>query len=188
MGKKCSKCRKTLSLSNFYLRPDRKKYESRCKRCKRIYQREWRTKWSNERRKIANKATLDSFYKHAEYNVKRVIQHKISGWKNRAKMKEVSYDLTVDYLVKLWNEQEGRCYYTGRKMNFVPRRGRCGKTNPDNFSLDRLNPNEGYVKGNVKWCCWIVNTSKNLMTEREFYEFCKLILKRAISQKLYFDK
>lgn len=38
----------------------------------------------------------------------------------------------------------------------------------DSPSLDRLNPNEGYVKKNVVWCTFSVNSFKQSLNYEEF--------------------
>ena len=51
-----------------------------------------------------------------------------------------------------------------------------GKVKDNTASLDRLTPENGYRKGNVVWCSFLLNTMKRKMTEDEFYELLKQIL------------
>ena len=48
---------------------------------------------------------------------------------------------------------------------------------PQQMSLDRLSPKKGYIEGNVVWCMFLINTCKNMLTEKEFYNMCRDILR-----------
>jgi hypothetical protein len=91
------------------------------------------------------------------------VQEKIATWR---KASVVPSDLTVDYLVDLYNRLEGNCYYFGTPMVFG---WVDGKVHHNTLSLDKLDPSKGYIQGNVAWCCFLANTMKQDMTEEEFY-------------------
>ncbi len=95
------------------------------------------------------------------------ISNRIASW--RAKDKQS--DLTTDYLVDLFKSQKGKCYYTDQELLL-----HAGKVRPCTASLDRLVPSDGYIKGNVVWCAFFVNTMKGGLSEQEFYSFIKKIL------------
>lgn len=46
----------------------------------------------------------------------------------------------------------------------------------NSISLDRINSNKGYVKGNVRLCTVRANLSKHTMTDRQLEDFCKSVL------------
>lgn len=92
------------------------------------------------------------------------VQEKISTWR---KASNVASDLTVDYLVDLYNQQSGLCYYSGESMVFG---WIDGKVNHNSLSLDRLDPSKGYIQGNVVWCTYLINTMKQNLTEHQFYK------------------
>lgn len=69
-------------------------------------------------------------------------RHNISG-----------YNLTVDYIQELLNKQNYKCYYTGINLKIGSK-----LTNP---TLDRIDSNKGYIKGNVVVCTEIANIMKN---------------------------
>lgn len=98
------------------------------------------------------------------------VQEKIATWR---KASVVPSNLTVDYLVELYNKQEGRCHYSGEKMVFG---WVAGKVHANSLSLDKLEPDKGYVRGNVVWCSYLCNTMKQNMSELEFYSFISKIL------------
>lgn len=100
-------------------------------------------------------------------NIKVYIQTRINGWRGG--------DLTVDYLVGLYNAQQGRCFYSGLTMIFDAASGH-GSPKASTMSLDKQDPARGYVQGNVVWCTYLVNTMKQNMPEREFYAFLESLL------------
>lgn len=179
--KQCSICKRLLPLSEFYIRSDRKKPISRCKKCNTIASKISRSKKSK-------KQIQKEYRKRAEYykeqarkgNLKAIIQHKLSGYRGIAKKKNVPFDITVDYLIELFKKQKGFCYYTNKKMTVATRKGKGHRTtlftDPNHFSLNRLEPKKGYAKGNLVWCTWQINTTKNQFTEEQFYRHCKKIL------------
>lgn len=80
-------------------------------------------------------------------------------------------DLDGSYLVRLYHQQKGLCYYTGQQLIIAPRQQLL-----ETVSIDRLTPNLGYTRGNVVLCAYEVNTSKGSRTEAEFYVFCEKVL------------
>ena len=51
------------------------------------------------------------------------------------------------------------------------------KKTPIKASLDRINPNIGYVKGNVEFVCYCVNVMKNDFSKEKIIDFINLINK-----------
>lgn len=98
--------------------------------------------------------------------------------KRRQKANPIKYsysDLTVEYLIDLWNNQEGKCAYT--KADLVLPSYKEYKLTNHNYkaSLDRINSNSGYVIGNVQFVSFTVNNLKSNMSEEDVFEFIKLI-------------
>lgn len=177
----CSVYKRSLDLSNFYIRKDRMKPISRCKKCNALATIKSRAKLTKEQKQNYYKKRSLYFEKQArEGNLKAILQHKINSYKHTAKDKKVDFNLTVDYLVELFNKQKGLCYYTGEKLDVVIMLGRGQRKNlfscPNHFSLDRLIPKKGYIMGNVAWCTYQANTCKNQLSEEQFYSFCKEVL------------
>lgn len=89
--------------------------------------------------------------------------------RNRGK----EYNLSLEYMKNIYNEQKGLCYYTGKEMTF-PLSG-TGKVIFTSMSIDRKDSKIGYIKGNVVLCCWLVNRMKNDCSDIEFIELAHLI-------------
>lgn len=82
------------------------------------------------------------------------------------------------YLMELWEVQGGKCYYTGELMHLK------GYTEKDKlaFTVDRLVPKLGYVRGNIALCCSIVNRIKQDLSISELKSWVnKISLDKKLS-------
>ena len=153
----CTTCGKTLELNskNFYRRNDSfTGYQFRCKLCL--------VKDPNRYDRLINKDDL-SYY----------IKDRYHGAKTRSNNKGITFDITLEYLMDLWNKQNGLCAITKLPMTHSILQGKI-KTNA---SVDRIDPKLGYVYGNIQWICNIINVMKSTMTLNELIGFCELITK-----------
>jgi hypothetical protein len=83
--------------------------------------------------------------------------------KNRVKAKAkdgrvLGFNLTPDYIQKVFDVCEGKCTLTG--LPFGMELGTKKKRNPYRPSVDRISSSKGYVKGNIQIVLAIVNTMK----------------------------
>lgn len=83
-----------------------------------------------------------------------------------------SSDLDVDYMVQLWNQQSGKCYYSGLKMR-IHQYGE--KRHPLSPSVDRIDSSKGYIKGNIVWSSWICNAGKSSLSVQEYIKICRMV-------------
>jgi len=74
------------------------------------------------------------------------------------KGKILKFNLTPEYIQKIFNSCDGKCQLTGLAFNMEI--GTKAKRNPYRPSVDRINSNAGYVKGNIQIVLAIVNTMK----------------------------
>jgi hypothetical protein len=160
----CTGCQQVKSLRYDFGKSPR----NRCKKCLNRYQKEYAIKLGSEYREQRRKLSEKRRNKNP---VLFYVQERISGYRRQ----DPESDLSTDYLVELWEKQMGLCYYTGVPMVFA----KVGIPLPNSTSLDKLDPSIGYKRGNVVWACYQVNTSKGHRSEREFYDFCKLVLERS---------
>ena len=90
------------------------------------------------------------------------------------KKRDKNYNITIEDLKELWNIQNGICYYSGVKLELMS----YSKNKPSQIysaSLDRIDSNKGYEKGNIRWVSKSINYMKNTMTDEEVWELCKII-------------
>lgn len=168
VGKKhCSSCNNDLVLSYF------SGNSSSCKDCKNKRVRELKAAnpYYKEERRQQN-------IKYAkEQGLLYYARRNITSWKVASRKKNIPFNLTVDYVMDLWDKQGGRCYYTGKNLSFTLPSTTIGFPKSDAPSLDRLIPEKGYVTGNVAWCVWWVNRMKYEMDKDEFLDKIRLIIR-----------
>lgn len=101
----------------------------------------------------------------------------------KARNRKHDTDLDLPYLKALWERQEGVCSLTGIAMT-LPADGRAWEKdtgNPWKPSLDRIDSNAGYTKGNVRYITCIANFSKNSWGDDVVVKFCTSVVKHASS-------
>lgn len=91
----------------------------------------------------------------------------------RAKRRTQNVDITLEDLKETWDSQQSICPYSKVKLEFVNQKSR---NNPIyTMSLDRINSNLGYVKGNIQFISIAMNLMKNSMTEKEMQELLNIL-------------
>ena len=96
------------------------------------------------------------------------------GARDRALNKNIAFDLTYDYIVELWNKQNGICALSGIPMTYTLKEGRT----PTNVSIDKIDRTLGYTQGNIQLVCMACNQIKSDLTDLEMYNFCKRIVEQ----------
>jgi hypothetical protein len=171
--KLCNGCQLLLPIENFSHKTYTSKttgekydrYRSRCKNCEanktKIYKK------TNPELVALKKKERNARLKN---DIRHHVQEKISNWRRNS---ITISDLTVDYLVDLYHQQNGLCYYSKVEMifGFVD-----GKIHHNSISLDKLDPEKGYTQGNVVWCSFLTNSMKQNLKEEEFYEMIKKVI------------
>ena len=98
--------------------------------------------------------------------------------KSRSEKRQVPFNIDKEYLVNLFEDQNGKCYYSGIQLNIV--KNKTGVLNdPVKMTLDCIDPDSGYVKGNVVWCAYCVNVFKQKMSVDEMVQICDGIIKTS---------
>jgi hypothetical protein len=80
--------------------------------------------------------------------------------------RRLAFEINADFIEKLFDSQQGRCRLSGLPI-FADRRI-IGPT----ASLDRIESDRGYVKGNVQWIHKVVNTMKLDYDQDYFVAMC----------------
>ena len=71
------------------------------------------------------------------------------------------------YIMEMYENQGHKCFYTGIEMSFSSK-----LTKP---SVDRVDSNKGYTKGNIVLCCMGINFMKNDVPVEELYDMLNQI-------------
>lgn len=153
-----------------------------CDSCNKNYQRQYRNKnkeklseqnkkWRTDNREY-NKAMQYNYYKSTRG---RVVDFHHAA-KRRAKKKKIEFELSTDFIVEMWEKQNGKCALTQIEF-LIPQERTGGKASPFAPSIDRIDSSKGYEKDNVRLVCVAVNYALNEFGEEIFKQICKAYLK-----------
>jgi hypothetical protein len=84
------------------------------------------------------------------------------------------FNIDLEYLKQIWEDQQGICPFSGVKL-VLNAYTKIFKDQRYSASLDRIDSNKGYVKGNVRWVSRAINHLKNNMTDEHLIEFLNII-------------
>lgn len=100
-----------------------------------------------------------------------------SSIKHGAVKRNIPFDLTLEYLWELYENQHGCCALTGLPLVLVPEI-KNSNVNWDiiTASVDRIDSSLGYTIGNVWWVHKEVNRLKNNYSLQELIYWCSLIV------------
>jgi len=105
--------------------------------------------------------------------LRAILSRSLSRYKTRAKKDNRNFNLDLDYLVDIF-PKDYRCPVLGITLDFITEKK--FKPMPNSPSLDRIDNDKGYVKGNVVWVSNKVNLIKSVSTVDELnkvYNFYK---------------
>lgn len=125
---------------------------------KLIYQTKCRTCYKNYIYK-RNSTLLNSFK-----NIIRTIKKQEKRLKN-------GFNIDIDFLMTLWENQKGTCALSGINMTYLKGKGSHYYSN---VSIDRIDSNKGYTKDNVWLVCIWANTAKSNLIFNHFKEMIKI--------------
>jgi len=92
---------------------------------------------------------------------------------NDSKKRGKEHNLTVKDIDEIHKSQNGLCYWFN-----IPLIPSDNKKNPQQPSLDRLDQNKGYIKGNVVLSCYSANIGRNENDLETWKNFLNLLLKQ----------
>lgn len=81
--------------------------------------------------------------------------------------------ITYEYLRTLWDKQNGKCSISKNSMLV----NNWNKNNKSQYSasIDRIDNSIGYIEGNIRLVCQIINLGMNEFTDEDFLTFCKAV-------------
>lgn len=97
--------------------------------------------------------------------------------KNGAIQRKIEFKITVKEAWELFLTQKRKCALTGEPIWFAPRRKHNPTRTASNASLDRIDSKKGYSKDNVQWVLKSINMMKQSVSQKEFVELCKKVVK-----------
>ena len=96
----------------------------------------------------------------------KVPGEKLSKIANGAKLRNIKFNLTIEFISEIYDKQKGKCFYTGLPITFKDKTA----------SLERVDSKIGYEESNVVWVHKNVNIMKRDLTYDDFYNICKLVV------------
>jgi hypothetical protein len=156
---KCISCKKDKNLDEFYsngcFSDGIKKYRTKCKECVLIDSKEKHPKNYENKIKI----------KHSSY------KNYISSLLNHcSKRKGKEFNIDIQYLIDIYNNQNGICNISGVPMTYDY------GSKITNISIDRIDSRFGYIKGNIQLLCYIANIMKNVFELKDLILFSEKII------------
>lgn len=106
--------------------------------------------------KFIQKYVPSSLGKIAEQESRILVQTKYLQLMTSASSRMMDFDLTPSYVKKLLDRKT--CFFTNIPFEDTPE-------SPYRRTIDRVDSNLGYVKGNVVPCCYFINQLKNELLE-----------------------
>lgn len=95
--------------------------------------------------------------------------------RKRCKKKNIEIgDINIEYLEELWNKQKGICIYSGIQL-YLNTNTHSVRNPIYKASLDRVNSNLGYIRGNLQWVSSSINLMKNTLSNEDTIFLCKSI-------------
>lgn len=91
-----------------------------------------------------------------------------------AGLKKIEFNLTIEYLWELFLIQNRKCSLTGVILHFPSTDKQLHK---GTASLDKINPQKGYIQGNVQWVHKSINHIKSDIPNEYFILICNLVSK-----------
>ena len=140
-------------------------------------QKAWadRNKEKLQQWRLENKEQL--LEKHRERN-KKSPRYAFSSTLALAR-KRIETTINQDYLMALYDQQEGLCALSGIRMTWA-----TGKTAPTSISMDRIDQQQGYVEGNVRLVCTAVNAFRGIMNDQEMLKFAVALVQNMKSKQV----
>lgn len=86
-------------------------------------------------------------------------------------------DVSLEYLKNLWDQQEGKCAITNIAMDIYETSFHGNNPNKKltYASVDRIDPNKGYTRGNIQFVCMGINFAKMSYSQEEIKDFINKI-------------
>lgn len=192
-ARRCWKCLETKPLSQgFYKdRSDKSGYQKCCKECTKAANRAFRKRrpaynaeynWygSLEDKRAFNKQRYqrkrEEYLKRHDATLRTPrgrLYQLFWAAKDRAAKKNLPFEISMDWLVELYESQNGKCALTG--ISFDLGRNKSGENGfrPFSPSLDQKIPGRGYTNENTRLICTSMNLALNRFGEDVFYRILR---------------
>ena len=187
MQKYCSRCSQTKSIDEFYRRKAAKDgHQERCKSCQDKYYYSYKEKNLEKVRayvkeynarpesKEKRKPYMEEWYRKSP---RQSLRASLLNVRKRKNMPDDA--VTLDELCEMFERQQGKCALSGIEMTW-----RKGKITATSISIDRIDPDVGYSKTNVRLVCYAINAFRGRMTDDEMFVMALTLISNMKKPKL----
>ena len=196
LKRKCWICKEEKELTIEYFSKDSSNslgFQKSCKECQRKKSAEYRNKNKeyfkqknkDNYKKENNKKRYEKYKavflkRKAEYDtsLRGKMYNLLEAARSRAKRKNIDLDIDLEFLLDLYEKQNGKCALTNIQFTFERNPEGIKNFLPYNPSIDRINPQKGYTRDNVRLLLVIMNLSLNNFGEECLYEVCKAFISK----------
>lgn len=184
--RECRECKNRKMRERYERIKDDPEYQRKKKLASKKYKEEHREEirikameYNNRPEVIERKA---NWYQNKEANktLDERLKETLARVKNRAKLKAVPFDLTLNDLKKAYTPI---CPILNIELNWYDSKNEGGRAE-DTPALDRIDPKKGYVKGNIAFISTLANMMKSSATRKQIEVFCKNIFKYLDSEDI----
>lgn len=110
------------------------------------------------------------------YPVFRQAEVMLASIKHRSGKNGLEYDLDTEWL---FHKLQQPCERTGLPFNLLAKSPSMKDRPPDGPSVDKINPDGGYLKSNCQVVVWWYNCAKQRFTDEQMKYFCGLVLQHG---------
>lgn len=115
------------------------------------------------------------WFQENKHKIKEYLENNIPAYlhrvaKSRAKKRGIPFDLSVEDIIV-----PTHCPILGIKLEINSNLGKGGK--PSSYSLDKIDNDKGYIKGNVQVISHLANSMKSTASVEQLQSFAKWIRK-----------
>lgn len=112
-----------------------------------------------------NKRSINSINYCIRHPFRFLSQRCFSNHRKKAFLEK--FDVTEDYLIEIYNKQNGKCFWSNNQMSIE----NVSTSKLDTISVDRIDCNKGYIKDNIVLCFKFFNLGRGNMNYIEFSKF-----------------
>jgi hypothetical protein len=97
---------------------------------------------------------------------------------SRCKRNKIYTNISLQDLKDVWEAQDGVCPYTSIKLknpSWNRKRNSLEIAKHERASIDRINPELGYVRENIQFVSMLINFAKWSLTDKEMHDFIRII-------------
>lgn len=138
-------------------------------------------------RSCAGKNSVAHLHQYAgKFNTNLVSNNRLDHYSNfrwyikniikNSKKRKQEYNVDLEYLNELWQNQKGICPFTKQKLELRTHTYKNIENKPYQASLDRIDNTKGYIKGNVRFVALIFNYARNTFEDNDVLEFCQKVV------------